>query len=89
AVLTPGPLKHVTDEDGNHFHVYLAHAHASVLKVTGKQYEVRLAGELFSCSAYSRAKGSRAPTPHNSMGRATRLLERVHIDAAGPYLTSL
>ena len=84
ASLTPGPLKHGKDVDINHLHVYLAHAHASVPKVTVKQHGIRLTGEQFSCSACSRAKGYRPPTPHHTTRRATQPLGLVHIDTAGP-----
>ena len=87
--LISGPLKHGKGVDINHLHVSLAHAHASVLKATAKQHGIRLTGELVSCSACSRAKGYRAPTPHHATRRATQLLGLVHIDTAGPYPTSL
>ena len=89
AALTPGPLKHGKEVDINHLHVSLAHAHASVLKATAKQHGIHLTGELVSCSAYSRAKGHRAPTPHHATRRGTQRLGLVHIDTAGPYSTSL
>ena len=89
AALTPGPLKHGKDVDINHLHVSLAHAHASVLKATAKQHEIRLTWELVSRSACSRAKGHRAPTPHHATRRATQPLGRARIDTAGPYPTSL
>ena len=89
AALTPGPLKHGKEVDINHLHVSLAQAHASVLKATAKQHGIRLAGELVSSSACSRAKVYRAPTPHHATRRATQPLGLVHIDAAGPYRTSL
>ena len=60
-----------------------------MLKATAKQYGIRLTGELVSCSACSRAKGHRAPTPHHATRRATQPLGLVHIDTAGPYPTSL
>ena len=66
AALTPGPLKYGKEVDINHLHISLAHAHASVLKATAKQHGIRLTGELVSCSACSRAKGHRAPTPHHA-----------------------
>ena len=89
AALTPGPLKHGKEVDINHLHVSLAHAHASVLKATAKQHGIHLTGELVSCSAYSRAKGHRAPTPHHATRRGTQRLGLVHIDTAGPYSTSI
>ena len=89
AALIPGPLKHDKEVDINHLHVSLAHALASVLKATAKQHGIRLTGELVSCSACSRAKGHRAPTPHHATRRATHPLGLVHIDTAGPYPTSL
>ena len=89
AALIPGLLKHGKEVDINHSHVSLAHAHASVLKATAKQHGIRLTGELVSCSACSRAKGHRAPTPHHATRRATKPLGLVHIDTAGPYPTSL
>ena len=89
AALIPGPLKHGKEVDVNHLHVSLSHAHASVLKATAKQHGIRLTGELVSCSACSRAKGHRAPTPHHATRRATQPLGLVHIDTAGPYPTSL
>ena len=89
AALPPGPLKHGKEVEINHLHVSLAHAHASVLKATAKQHGIRLTGELVSCSACSRAKGHRAPTPHHATRRATQPLGLVHIDTAGPYPTSL
>ena len=66
AALTLGPLKHGKEVDSNHLHVSLAHAHASMMKATEKQHGIRLTGELVSCSACSRAKGPRAPTPHHA-----------------------
>ena len=89
AALIPGPLKHGKEVDINHLHVSLARAHASVLKATAKQHGIRLTGELVPCSACSRAKGHRAPTPHHATRRVTQALGRVHIDTAGPYPTSL
>ena len=89
AALIPGPLKHGKEVDINHLHVSLAHAHASVLKETAKQHGIRLTGELVSCSACSRAKGHRAPTPHHATRRATHPLGLVHINTAGPYPTSV
>ena len=89
AALIPGPLKYGKEVDINHLHVSLTHAHASVLKATAKQHGIRLTGELVSCSACSRAKGHRAPTPHHATRRATQPLGLVHIDTAGPYPTSL
>ena len=89
AALTPEPLKHGKELDINHLHVCLAHAHASVLKATAKQHGFRLTGELVSCSACSRAKRHRAPTPHYVARRATQSLGLVHIDTAGPYPTSI
>ena len=89
ASLIPGPLKHGKEVDINHLHVSLAHAHASVLKATAKQHGIRLTGELVSCSACSRAKGHRAPTPHHATRRVTQPLGLVHIDTAGPYRPSL
>ena len=89
AALIPGPLKHGKEVDINHLHVFLAHAHASVLKATAKQHGIRLTGELVSFSACSRAKGHRAPTPHHATRRATQPLGLVHIVTAGPYPSSL
>ena len=89
AALIPGSLKHGKEVDINHLHVSPAHAYASVLKATAKQHGIRLTGELVSCSACSRAKGHRAPTPHHATRRATQPLGLVHIDTAGPYPTSL
>ena len=89
AALTPGLLKHGKEVGINHLHVSLAHAHASVLKATAKQHEIRLTGELVSYSACSRAKRHRTPTPHHATRRATQPLGLVHIDTAGPYPTSL
>ena len=89
AALPPGPLKHGKEVDINHLHVSLTHAHASVLKETAKQHGIRLTGELVSCSACSRAKGHRAPTPHHATRRATQPLGLVHINSSGPYPTSL
>ena len=79
AALTPGPLKHGEEVDINHLHVSLAQAHASVLKATAKQHEIRLTGQLVLCSACSRSKGHRAPTPHHATRRATQPLGRVHM----------
>ena len=77
--LTPGLLKHGKEVGINHFHVSLAHAHASI----------RLTGLFVSCLVCSRAKGNRAPTPHHATRRVTQPLGLVHIDTAGPYPTSL
>ena len=60
-----------------------------MLKATAKQHGFRLTGELVSCSARSRAKGHRAPTPHHATRRATQPLGLVHINTAGPYPTYL
>ena len=87
--MTPGQLKHGKKVDIIHLHVSLAHAHASLLKATAKQHGIRLTAELVSCSACSRAKGHRAPTPHHATRRATQPLGLVHIDTAGPYPTFL
>ena len=46
AALTPRLMKQYKGVDINHFHVFFAHAYASVLKVTAKQHEIRLIGEL-------------------------------------------
>ena len=46
ASLTPVLLKRGKEVGINHLHVSLFHAHASVLKVTAKQYGIRLTGEL-------------------------------------------
>ena len=89
AALTPGPLKHGKKVDINHLHISLAHARTSVLKATAKQHGIRLTGKLVPCSACSRAKGHRAPTPHHATRRATHPLGLVHIDTARPYPTSL
>ena len=89
AALPPGLLKRGKEVDINHLHVSLAHAHASVLKATAKQHGMCLTGELVSCSACSRAKGHRAPTPHHATRRVTQPLGLIHIDTAGPYPTSL
>ena len=89
AALTPVPLKHGKEVYINHLHVSLAHPHASVLKATAKQHGIRLTWELVSCSACSRAKEYRAPTPHNATRRATQPLGFFHIDTAGSYPTSL
>ena len=89
AALISGPLKHGKEVDIGHLHVSLAHAHASVLKATAKQHGIGLTGELVACSACSRAKGHRAPTPHHATRRATQPLGLVHIDTTGPYPTSL
>ena len=79
AALTPGPLKHGKEVDINHLHVSLSPAHASVLKATAKQHEIRLTGELVLCSACSRAKGHRALTPHHATKRGTQPLGFVHM----------
>ena len=89
AALAPRLLKHCKEVDINNSHVSLAHAYASVLKVTAKQHGIRLIGELVSCSACSREKEDRPPTPHHVTRRVTQLLELVHIDTAGPYPTFL
>ena len=89
AALIPGPLKNGNEVDINHLHVSPAHAHANVLKATAKQHGIRLTGELVSCSACSRAKGHRAPTPNHATRRGTHPLGLVHIDTAGPCPTSL
>ena len=89
AALNPGLLKRGKEVDINHFHVSLAHAHASVLKAIAKQHGIRLTGKMASCSACSRAKAYRAPTPHDATRRAKQPLGLVHIDTAGPYPTYL
>ena len=79
AALTSEPLKHGKEVHTNHVCVSLAHAHTSVLKVTSKQHDIRLAGELVSCPVCSWSNENRASTPHPSTGRATQL-GRIHID---------
>ena len=85
AALNPGMMKHGKVVDINHLHVSLAHAHASVLQATARQHDFRLTGQLVSCSACSMAKGNRAPTAHHTTARATRPMELIHIDTAGPF----
>ena len=87
--LTLGLLKHGKKIGINHLHVFLAYAHACVLKATTKQHGIRLTGELVSCSACFRAQDNRAPTPHNAMRRVTQPLVLIHIDTAGRYPSSL
>ena len=89
AALTPGISKHGRTVDINHLHVSLGHVHDEILRQTAKQHGIRLTGELLSCSACSRAKGTRASTPHRTTRRATRRMDLVHIDTAGPYPASL
>ena len=79
--------KHGKEAGIDHFHVSLAHAHASVRKATTKQHGIRLTGELVSCSACFRIKGNRVPTPHYATRRATQSLGLVYSDTAGPYPT--
>ena len=60
-----------------------------MLKATAKQHGIRLTGKLDSCSACSRPKGHRAPSPHHATTGATQPLGLVHIGTAGPSPTSL
>ena len=46
--LTPRLLKHCKEVDINQIRVSLAHAYASVLKVTAKQHGIRLIGNWFN-----------------------------------------
>ena len=89
AALTPGALKHGSTVNINHLHVSLGHAHDEILRKTAQQHGIRLTGELVSCSECSRAKGTRASTPHRTTRRATRRMDLVYIDTAGPYPASL
>ena len=89
AALNPGMLKHGKVVDVSHLHVFLAHAHASVLQATTRQHFFRLTGEQVSCSACSMPKGNRASTAHYMTARAKRPTELVLIDTAGPFLASL
>ena len=55
AVLSPGGVfidknKNKKVVDVNHFHVFLAHAHSSMLKATTLQPGIQLVGELTPCS---------------------------------------
>ena len=75
-------------ESRNH-HVSLAHAHASVLKVTAEQHGIWLTGEQVSCAACSMVKGNRAPTQHHRTARTKRPMELVHINTVGPFPVSL
>ena len=84
AAPTPGLLKHGKEVGNNYFHISLAHAHTSVPKVVVKQHGFHLTGELILYSAWSRAKGNRAPTPYHATSRATQPLELAHLDTAGP-----
>ena len=86
AALTPGLLKHGKEVDISHLHVSLAHTHASVLKSTAEQHGIRLTRQLVSCSASSRAKGYRAPTPHHATRRATQPLGRFQFGASLPTM---
>ena len=88
AVLTPGLLKHGKGVNIKAFYNNLAHALASVLKVTPKQHGIRLAGERVSCSTPSWVKRNRIPTPYDTAMRATQPLRLVHINTAGPYPSS-
>lgn len=88
-VLTPGILKRGKVLDIDHLHVSFAHAHAEILKQTAKQHEIRLKGELVSCSATSRAKRQSACTLHRTTGRTMRPMDLVHIDIVGPALCQL
>ena len=75
--------------DSNHLHVFLAHAHSSVLKANAQQHGIPLVGELALCSGCSLANGIRASTPHHTMSRAAATMEMVHINTAGPFQESL
>ena len=68
--MNPEMLVHGKLVDVNHLHVFLAHAHASVLLATARQHGFRLTGELILCSACSMTKGNRAPTAHHTTARA-------------------
>ena len=88
AVLSPGGVfikKRKNKVDINHFPVFLAHAHSSVLKTTARQHDIQLVGELAPCSGCSMAKGIHAPTPHHTTSRAVAPLDMVHIDTTGPF----
>ena len=89
AALNPGMLKHGKVMDIDHLHVSLGDAHTSVLHATARQRGFRVTGELVSCSAYSMAKGNRAPTAHHTTARAKRPMELIHIDTASPFPASL
>ena len=75
--------------DINHFYVFLAHAHSSVLKATILQHDIQLVGGLAPCSGCSMAKGIRAPTLHHTTSRVAAPMDMVHIDSAGPSQESL
>ena len=55
--LTSRLLKHCKEVDINHFRVSLAHAYASVLKVTAKQHGIRLIGNWFNVRLILGRKG--------------------------------
>ena len=75
--------------DANHFHVYYAHVHSSVLKATALQYGIQLVGELAPCSGCSMAKGIHALTLHDTTSRAAAPVDMVHIHTVGPFQESL
>ena len=93
AMLSPGGVfigknnKKVVDI--NHFHVFLAHAHSSVLKATALQHGIQLVGELTPCLGRSMAKGVLRPTPHHTTSLAATPMDMVHTDTAGPFQGSL
>lgn len=85
AALAPGVLKYGKTVDINHLHLSLAYAHSNILTEKAKEQGVRLTRELESCSVCVRAKGLRALTLLHTTGRATRPLDLVRIDTAGPH----
>ena len=70
--------------DINHFHVFLAHAHSSVLKATALQHGIQLVGELALCSGCSMAKEF-ARRLRTTTSRGAAPMNMVHIDTAGPF----
>ena len=49
--------------DFNHFHIFLAHSHSSVLKTIVQQHDTRPVGELAPCAGCSIGEGYTCATP--------------------------
>ena len=73
----------------NHFYVFPASVHSSVLKATALQHGIELVGELTLYARCSMAKGIRAPTAPHTTSRAAAPMDMMHIDTVGSFQESL
>ena len=89
-VLAPGRRPFIVGKrdrfiDIYHFHVSSGHLNERPLWETAGQHGITLTAVLQPCGGCLEAKGARAGVPRKTTSRASKLMETVHIDLAGPY----